>query len=137
MDNRDKNKTKEDYVAELVAMDYYCFNLECLDCDELEHCKDDQLHVNMVWRLLRYGKITREDGHRELGKYFKYPQCCIDNFVRLNKIGECAGVYMNETHGESKNDCKHVECVKCRTKKGKINEETKTKKDREDYKWTY
>ena len=118
MYDHDKNKTKEDYVAELVAMGHYCFNIECLDCDELEHCKDDQLYVNMVWRLLRYGKITRADGHRELGKYYGYPQCCINNFVRLGETGECAGVYMKELYGEPKNNCKHVECAKCRTNSG-------------------
>ncbi len=119
MDNHDKNKTKEDCVSELVAMGHYCFNMECFNCDELEHCKDDQLYINSMWRLYNYGKIVKEDVHRELGRYFRYPQCCVDNFVRLNNMGECVGAYMREKYGESKNkiknNYKHVECAKCRT----------------------
>jgi hypothetical protein len=121
MHDHDKNKTKEDCVSELVAMGHYCFNMDCFVCDELKHCKDDQLYINSMWRLYNYGKIIEEDVHRDLGKYFRYPQCCIDNFVRLNNLGEMAGVYMREKYGESKNknkdNYKHVECAKCRTKK--------------------
>lgn len=75
-------------------------------------------HVNMVWRLYYYGKITRFDCYRELGKYYGYPQCCIDNFVKVDKTGNHPGLYMNEKYGESKNNCEHVECLKCRTKNG-------------------
>ncbi len=56
------------------------------------------------------------DCHRDLGKYFGYSKCCVDNFVGLLKMKKEPARYMNEKYGKSENKCKYVECLKCRKK---------------------
>ncbi len=54
------------------------------------------------------------DCHRDLGNYFGYPKCCVDNFIGLLKMKKETAKYMNKKYGKSKNKLKYVECLKCR-----------------------
>ncbi len=81
---------------------------------------ENQPYIDMIRRLWCYGTITENDFHRELGRYFKYPKCCIDNFIRLGNMGVYASLYMEEKYGEAKtkfkSDFVYVKCAECRKK---------------------
>jgi len=70
----------------------------------------------MIWRMYRFGKINRTDVEREFGRYYKFKQCCIDNFVNIFKFGKDPGAYMDFLFGKSAlyDKANHVLCFGCR-----------------------
>ncbi len=36
-----------------------------------------------VWAFCDTGLISEEDGHRILGQYFRYPDCCVEYFLKI------------------------------------------------------
>ena len=50
------------------------------------------LNTWFIHRLYIYGKIDKYDLIREEGKYFEYPKCCIENYIKLVKSGNLVGV---------------------------------------------
>lgn len=49
-----------------------------------------------VWGLVDSGKIDREVGHRMLGRYFGYPECCIEAFILSALWGKNTGQIYDE-----------------------------------------
>ena len=41
-----------------------------------------------VWGLVDSGRISTITAHRMLGRYFGYPECCIEEFVKPDGEGE-------------------------------------------------
>lgn len=86
-------------------------------CDGREYAliPDDSLYCWSIHRLNDYGQITESDVHRELGRYFKYSKCCVDNFIELCEADEAPSEYMNTKYGElNKPKPGYVRCLKCR-----------------------
>ncbi|KKN67708.1 hypothetical protein LCGC14_0458540 [marine sediment metagenome] len=54
-------------------------------------------YVKSIKRMLYLGQINWDDYHMELGRHFKYPMCCIKNFIkhRRKKVAE----YMDNKYG--------------------------------------
>lgn len=97
----------------LVDFRYY----KDLYCDGREYplIPHDSLYCWSIHRLHDYGQITESDVHRELGRYFEYSKCCVDNFIELCEEGEMPGEYMNVKYGRaSKHEAGYVRCLKCR-----------------------
>jgi hypothetical protein len=42
---------------------------------------------NEVWGMVDAGDISTNTGHRMLGRYFGYPECCIEEFIKHHKRG--------------------------------------------------
>lgn len=66
-----------------------------------------------LFKMIVLGKISSIDADREMGKQCKYPKCCVDNFVKLRKLGLSPAAWMRDTYGESENSG-YVQCLKCR-----------------------
>jgi len=75
-------------------------------------------------RLIKYGKITMEDYHIQMGYMSGYKKCCIDNFIKLLNYGpsKFVGVsaYMDKKYGSDLKEIHHVRCKKCRVIKKEI-----------------
>lgn len=102
-----------DQYGRLVDFKYY----KSLFCDGREYplIPEDSLYCWSIHRLNDYGQITESDVHRELGRYFEYSKCCVDNFIELCEEGEMPGQYMNTKYGElNKPTPGYVRCLKCR-----------------------
>lgn len=81
----------------------------------LQHYKNlkNPDHYFLV-RLVKYGKITSEDYHRQEGYDYGYRKCCVENFISLLKDGVLPGSYMNEKYGPDIVGVGYVRCQKCR-----------------------
>ena len=65
--------------------------------------------------MYRFGRITLMDYHRNMGKYYAYPKCCVDNFVKIQKMNLAAYAHMMGLYGECPIDNGgHVLCFECR-----------------------
>lgn len=51
--------------------------------------------------------------HRELGRFFGYPKCCIEQFVRETLMGISSAVYREAVHGKPIVGVEYVPCDKC------------------------
>jgi len=77
--------------------------------------KAENLYRLMLWRMYELVMITRTDIERDLGKYYKYPKCCVDNFTSLLKKGHRVHRYMDFLYGRFPGiRVGYVLCFRCR-----------------------
>lgn len=76
--------------------------------------KAEHLYGRMLQKMYNLGTITRMDIERDLGKYYKFPKCCIDNYVELYKKDYMPGAHMDHLYGKSHKRVGYVLCFKCR-----------------------
>jgi len=71
---------------------------------------------DFLLKLIMFGKINHYDAEIEMGKYFKYPMCCVKFFARYGEMGvNAVGYYMDTMYGYD--DAPYVRCPKCRRRK--------------------
>ena len=91
----------------------------------LNHYKNlrENYHLNQYFliRLMKYGKISSEDYHREMGNHYRYKKCCIDNFIKIkSEVDEEVGRYMDNKYGPDTFGIEYVRCEKCRKIKKEV-----------------
>jgi len=66
-------------------------------------------------KMVILGKVELEDFHRVVGKFYGFPKCCVENYVRLMEMGVPPALYMHEvfTHRHPLplvlcNDCHNI-----------------------------
>lgn len=68
-------------------------------------------YIEFIFRLYAFGKIGRDDYSREVGKYYGYPTCCIENFVNVRRTSAVMGAIFGD---DFPTRLKYVQCPTCR-----------------------
>lgn len=89
-----------------------------------EFSQDDWLY-HFTDELVKRGVITLRDHHTYWGRFYNFPECCINFYITLLEDGiELPAQWMWENYPESKYDSvSYVQCPKC-LKERKIFNET-------------
>jgi hypothetical protein len=68
-----------------------------------------------IKKLIILGKISSIEFHRQMGRYYGYPWCCINNYIKVLYSGNPPAKYMHDVHGHRHplhvvlcNDCNRV-----------------------------
>jgi hypothetical protein len=68
-----------------------------------------------LMKLIILGKISAIEFHRQMGRYYGYPWCCINNYIRVLYAGHPPAKYMHDVHGHRHpinmvlcNDCNDI-----------------------------
>ena len=78
--------------------------------------REDHTYIDFLCKLRSMGKISTYDINMDLGRYFRYPKCCIKHFSNYIRMGiEKPGLYMNTMYGYA--GTRYVRCPKCRLEK--------------------
>lgn len=76
--------------------------------------KAEHLYGRMLQKMYDLGTITRADIERDLGKYYNFPKCCINNYVELFKKVDMVAAHMDHLYGKPHKRVGYVLCFKCR-----------------------
>jgi len=79
-----------------------------------KHTCRDKPFILWLDRLLVMGTIGSDDWDRECGKFFGYPNCCIEWFIFMSKLNAHVGRMTDYLYGAV--HCGYVKCPKCRKK---------------------
>ena len=61
--------------------------METYEHDGVEYATTRLAIFDEVWGLVDNGTISVNTAHRMLGRYFGYPECCIEGFIDSNHKG--------------------------------------------------
>ncbi len=67
------------------------------------------------------GKITAGEYHHLLGIWYGYKNCCVKNYVNMERLGISPAGFMITVLGQSTSDIDHVLCPMCYEKYDKEN----------------
>jgi hypothetical protein len=67
-----------------------------------------------IMKLILMGKIEAIEFHRQMGRYYGYPWCCINNYIRVLYSGQAPAKYMHDTFGH-RHGLRLVLCNECHT----------------------
>ncbi len=83
-----------------------------------EATEKDFAYEDFIIKLVDLGKISWYDLNMDLGRYYKYPKCCIKHFARYQEMGiGVVNLYMDTMYGTDSIEVGYVRCLNCRNKK--------------------
>lgn len=85
----------------------------------METPRQKRKYIYWLWNLVERGVIEDRDLHQEAGRLYKFPQCCIDNYIFIFSFGIAPGKFMNALFGPDdmtgmREEDRLVRCEKCR-----------------------